>query len=123
MKLYAANTTTTNAAASIQFPRRGRIRGLLCTCGLVAGADSTRVYNELSFSNVNQVATNDTIGPIAGFENYQRWTTGTPQGMATINQFVPCDVAVNAGDRLYLNQLIGGTVTTEATTVYVYIDD
>lgn len=121
LKLYAASATTTNAAAQVQFPRRGRIKGVLFTNGMTAGADGTTIVGELSFSSTGQQTTNDTIGPIAGFEHRQRWIAGLNTAMVSMNVYIPMDVPVNAFDRVYLNLLISGTVTAEITQVFIYL--
>lgn len=122
LKLYSAATSTTNAAANIQFPRRGRIVGVKWSLYANVTTTAGSAIYELSFGNSGQQTTNDTVGPI------DHAVVGMLVGAAgaarnDLNQFTPMNVPVNAGDRIYLNVLITGTVSSAIAIVTLLLQD
>lgn len=125
-KVYKLNhqvTSTTAAAASVTMARKGRITGILCNGRMAAsGVTSGSFETEVSFANAHQVLTNDTIGPIASFTNGSEGTTSGMRQLGTTN-FVPVNIGVNAGDRIYLNVYVAGTVSASVCNVYLYVEE
>lgn len=118
-KIYGASTASANAVANIQIARRGVITGILFALNVTSGASVCRTASEISFANAAQITTNDTVGPLASAEV----ASPIASSQHSFNLFVPLDVGVNAGDRLYLNQVIAGTVSASSANIYIYVKE
>jgi len=118
-KLYGASTTSANALASVIIQRDGYISAIHGSIVMDAVADAHYIYAELSFVNVSQVATNDTLGPIFELREYLdvaangATVSGQNSGISGIA------IPVKAGDRLYLNITSSACNGFESFFVYV----
>lgn len=117
-KLAHQATASTNAAASVTIARRGTLTGIGFCVFLNSGAAVSSMANEVSFGNTQQVATNDTIGPLACVQHALAAST-----VGSTQQHVPCNIAVNAGDRIYLNTLVTGTIAASYIQVFLYVNE
>lgn len=122
-KLYSASTSTTNAAANIQIARKGRIRAILWAKQATLTTTGAVHSGELSFGSTSQQATNDTIGPISQCSvSLQFTTSGAYMASQNVHQS-GLDIPVNAGDRLYLNDVVAGTCSGHTSNVYLYVSE
>ena len=122
-KLNHAVTSTTAAAAVVTIARKGRIVGILNNSRMQASGVTAGSYEtEVSFANSNQVITNDTVGPIASFVNGSEATTSGMRQVG-VTTWVPCNIGVNAGDRIYLNVYVSGTVAASMNNCYLYVEE
>lgn len=117
-KLYSAGTSSANAVASVQIARRGRITGVFASAYLTSSGAVGRVATELSFSSVAQTTANDTIGPIAQFESNAAANSNVPMNVA-----LPMNIGVNAGDRIYVNQVASGSPTTHVFQAFLFVEE
>lgn len=117
-KLAHQATATTNSAATVTIARKGTLVGIVWAVFVNAGAASSSLANELSFSNTGQVATNDTIGPIGAA--HVGCATST---VNSLNVGEACRISVNAGDRIYLNTLVTGTIAASYTQCFLLVDE
>lgn len=119
-KLYATASADTNAAAQVVFQRPGLITSILLDGYLDALADDTGAQVELSFSSTRQLATNDTVGPIA---QASLWGNITTSGAVNNDKTVVLTniaVPVLEGDRCYMHFEITGT-TAIFMAAYLYV--
>lgn len=120
-KIYASAAASGNAAAYVTIQKSGRLKSIRTAIGFDCVTDNGRLALEVSLGATSQIATNDSIGPIHQVEVFSNFLTS---GLNTVagNDQVLLDFPVNAGERIYLNVLIGGTVTYYAT-VFLDVQD
>lgn len=100
-----------NAVANIDIPQDGTIEGLSIGHSANLNADSESSEAELSFIATNQITTNDARGVLAAsLMNMGMATSGA--GIAAVNHFIPMDVDVSGGERLYIHFLASAGVTS-----------
>lgn len=119
-KLYASGTSTTNAAAQIDILRDGIIHGLLFSVRMATTTDGSSARWELSFASTSQLATNDTVGPIASVALTYEIATSGGMDLAKVVPITGLAIPVRSGDRLYIHSLVTGTLTSNDCNVYVY---
>lgn len=113
-------STQGDAAASIDIPEDGVIEGVLAAMD-ITGAD---VLNdgyrwELSFASTSGFSSNDTRASIAGGGvRTEVVTTGGSIGLMGL--YVPMEVSVQGGERLYLHTVAAGTIA-QNLSVWVYV--
>lgn len=108
MKLYAA--TSGDAVASIDVPDGGIIEGVQWAADSTAAGDAETLRAELSFASTSGFTSNDTRASITGIRNAMNFTTSGADSVG-INMFVPMEVEVQAGERLYLHTSNNATGT------------
>jgi hypothetical protein len=119
--MYGTGNSAVNALSTIQVSRRGVIRSIRFSADFNIEADAATCILEVSFANTILAGTNDTLGSLAELRCFNNLVTS---GM-TIGQIHKQDlmaVPVNAGDRLYLNTNVAGTLTFRAT-VFIDVDE
>jgi hypothetical protein len=91
---------------------------------VVIGADalSDGSAAELSFLSSSQFADNDTTGSILGLECAQGFLT-TGGGQVRAAQYVPMDVPVNSGERIFLHIQVRGSPTEVLTRAWIFIEE
>lgn len=102
---------TENAAANIDVPADGVLKGVqwAMSAGLDADADAIQV--ELSFIATNQANTNDARGVISSIRSrFEMVTSGA--GITAVNFYFPTDLRMNGGERLYLHIIATAGVTS-----------
>lgn len=112
-----AISASANAVVSMQILRSGRIRSIRWSAMLVAITVGTGVA-EISFSNISQIATNNTVGVVDELKAASNLLTSGLSSSSISSQRM-LDIPVNAGEILYLNAVIGGTAALHCT---VFID-
>lgn len=120
-KLYGVVTTTANNIASIQLVRSGKIKGIQAAAYVDSNTDNAQLIVEASLVPVNQIAVNDTQGQLCEL----RWAGNfVTSGLSSegINEFLPMDVPVQAGEKVYLNAQVGGTVSA-GVTLFIHVQD
>lgn len=123
LKLCSATTTTANAAASVSVPRSGRVVAIDAELAVLGGAGvDARMVLELSRQSVSTVGSNDTAElalshvsvavPIAN--------SGASSRVSSSGLSAP----VEAGARLYINQLAYGTALAHLIGIFlVHIEE
>lgn len=102
-------SATTNAAAYVTIGRAGKIKGIAWSLYANSKTDASYAQVEASLGNVNQVGTNDTIGPFSEARVGVNFTTsGESQNAINFSDFP--DLPVASGERIYLNIHITGTL-------------
>lgn len=118
-KLYA--TALTDASASLDIQDDGVIEGVAMNLS-VANADiQNEGYRaELSFASTSGFTSNDTRASIIGSSVVLEVVT-TGGGIAGTTTFVPMEVSVKAGERLYVHLLGTGGTPSAACSMWVYV--
>lgn len=116
-KLFSSSTASAGGVTQLRMNTKTRIRGILFSLSLTGGAGVGRLEVELSKQNASNLATNDSPPTVLA-------SAAVAVGNATTaadNTFIACDLPVESGDTLYLNQLVAGTTPASAATqVYLY---
>lgn len=115
-KMYGASTTTADAVASMDVAEDGVIEGALFNQIVIGDASGEGGSWELSFASVSAFTTNDTRASLA--------TVGAicnAIGGGHGNTYVPMDIPVSAGERLYLHTAVSGTPTGNNLRATVYL--
>jgi hypothetical protein len=120
-KLYAAVSTTTGNNANVLIARSGRIRCIRWEVAYDAPADNANLALELSTSAVAQLNVSDTPNVIDEFRACTNLATSGGFNGGRSKQSV-LDYPVAAGERLYLNSVVNGTVASQATC-FIDIDE
>lgn len=111
LHMYAASTGgTENALANIDIPDDGTIEGVHHNLRASLNADGEFAVSELSFIATSQSTTNDARGILS----MVAWQAGLlTSGSAPIGggSFVPMDIEVSGGERVYLHSVAAGGVT------------
>lgn len=117
LKACSTSTGTANASATVNVPRSGRIVAIesFATGTGGAGVDG-RVLFELSAQSVSTAASNDTVNlgmaHIALSSNIA--SSATSQNSCSTGMSIP----IEAGARLYINQLASGTAFASIITAF-----
>lgn len=120
-KLTAALTATANNAANVLIARSGRIRCVRWETAFDGPADNAQCNSEISTMASSQLNTNDTPNVIDEFRNTTNLTTSGAFNGGRSKQSV-LDYPVAAGERVYLNCTVTGTVSQQ-TTIFLDIDE
>lgn len=122
-KLYATSVADADGVASLDIVAPGAIVGILfssTTVGPAGGICSGQL--EVSFSSSSGFASNDTRSSFATLTYGNN--TGAANGAASIMQYVALPgVPVNAGERIFLHNLVDTAPTSVRNYVYLYVDD
>lgn len=119
-KLYGSVSATTNAAAQITVQRPGIISAILFSGRVDGLTNDTAVYWELAFGSTSQIAVNDTQGSLAECSYYiNTLTSGIIDGaiQSLVNGIA---IPVAAGDRLYLNAVVVGSLDSRLSA-FLYV--
>jgi len=119
-KLYDTSAADQDAAASVDIQEDAVIEGMAYTM-LTISADALNDGGrfEISFASTNGFTSNDTRASIGGGVCGQSFLT-SGGGPTFANGYIPMQVAVAAGERIYLHHDNTGSVTVE-TTVWLYV--
>lgn len=104
--IYASVSATGAGQASTQIIRNGSILAVTWAIGINSVTDDSSLYAELSLQAVNQTPTNGAQGVVSMASWYANGTA--PIGQLNFQQGVDCPVG--AGEYLYLNSTIAGTL-------------
>src|SRR3990167_4701817 len=120
-KIYANSTASADAVASVDIQEDTVIEGLqmdLYQQGLTVQDEGSRW--EVSFASTSGFSANDTRASIAGISNHLGVVTtgGAPQNA---HLFVPCNIPVQAGERLYVHTSVVGTITVNTLQAWLYL--
>jgi len=118
MQLYATGAATATSAAQITIPTSTRIKGVHLAVTMDAAADNSAVALEFSKVPTNQVGSNGAQDPFLELRLYQN-QGAAGQTQTGINQFMPLDVAMKAGDIIYLHATVT-TATYYVTAIFSY---
>lgn len=120
-QIYHQTTITTNAAAYVTCPRRGKIRSVSWIVGIDSVTDNSDLTCELSFASVCQATVNDAIGIISGCAfRVNLGAAGADHG--SINFQDTMEIPVLPGDRLNYNVTVAGTVAANVR-ILIEIDE
>jgi hypothetical protein len=113
-KLYASGNATTAAAAQVIVQRNGRIRAIRWAVGIDNITDNGILAAELALIPTSTIGTNDSIGSIDEVQAQGNFvTSGLMLGGINVQRSV--DTPVAAGERLYLNYYVSGTLAARIT--------
>lgn len=102
LAMYANVTTSSDAAASIIIPEDGRIEGIYFAHSATLNADGEDSVFEVGFTATNNITTNDVRSVLlVGRARMGLLTSGA--ATVSSNQFVPFDVDVFSGEKVYLH--------------------
>lgn len=120
MAIYKLHSSVIgDAAAQIDVRVDGRLEGVLISMSGDADADNEFVQCEIGFGSTNGFISNDTNNSIAGARlQNSMLTSGAIR--SSIVQHVPCNVRVEAGERIFLHTDASGLASF---TVWLYVDD
>lgn len=115
-KIYASVSSTTNAAASLTIPSRGRLLGIQWAVKFDNATDNAEGVFELSLAAATEVGVNAAQQCISEVAFYTNFTTS---GLALGNQnlWLPVDIPVNQGQLIYLHAVITGTATLKGGAI------
>ena len=102
---------TDDAVANIDIPQDGTITGIDWAVESTLNADGEVTGVELSFIATNQMAVNDARGALSVVRAALGLLT-SGAGVTSINKFVPMDIDVSGGERLYLHIVASSGVAT-----------
>ncbi len=120
-KMFGSSTTSADAVASVDVQEDGVIEGVLMAQRSHGDATNEGAAWEVSFASVSAFTSNDTRASICGTTEVSPGnivTTGGPSGKVS---YVPMEVPVNAGERIYLHTTVTGTPTTNTLSAWLYI--
>lgn len=118
LKLCSTTAGTSNAAASVTVPRKGSIVAIECVaCGTGGAGVDGRVSFELSGQSVSSVTSNDTVDMV--FAHINIASNIASSATQSSNCITGIARPVEAGARLYINQVAGGTAFGSAVCVFL----
>lgn len=112
-KVYGSSGSTTANLANVQMVKSGRVKTVKWSNAFDSVTDNSRIVGELSIQPTSVVAQNDSRGPIDQFE----WLANGTAPLGFQNDQSLVDVPIAAGERLYLNVTVTGTVTGYFTCI------
>ena len=118
-KLYASVSVDTNAAATVEIRRDGVIFLLSENFHLQSASGTAWAVVEVSAANVIQDTVND-INNVLDEVRLSFLFTTSGGANPHVNKAVECMMPVRAGDRIYLNANVNGTVTV-AGSVFIHV--
>lgn len=123
-KLFGAAAATTDGVASMDIRADGLIVGVLLQIEMDGGgaADGQGAGVEISFLSSSGHSTNDTTGSIAGLYLETTFTT-SGAAVPALSQFIPMEVPVNSGERLFMHIQEAGTTTQVRARCWLYIEE
>jgi len=106
-QLYASVTAT--GQVYFDAPRNARIKGVtFCATSVTASATGDTLNLEISTTSTNQTLVQDAVNIVAVAAFDSPGSAGTREVMSF---YCPSDVAIKAGDRIYLNYTEAGAAT------------
>lgn len=110
VQLFSSITAT--GQVYVDLPQSGRVKGVVFTATTPSGGVGDTLNAEISLVSTNQTAVQDARSVVA-IGSFQGFGGGSPStaGFTPMAFYCPSDVAVKAGDRLYLNATETGTAT------------
>lgn len=119
--MYAVISSSSGNLANIQIARAGHIRSIRWAIGADMPADNASFAVECSLSPSSALASSDVFGPLDEVRVYANLTTsGAYNGGVNVQRIL--DMPVAAGERLYLNAAVSGTVSA-VTACYIDVED
>lgn len=108
-----------DGVASLDIPQDGVIEGVSMHVNGDLDADQDFVFAELSFIATNQSTVNDSRSLIAlAIISNNLTTSGAHQ--STVNHYIPMDIDVSGGERLYLNILASASLASSAFAIIYF---
>jgi hypothetical protein len=113
-RMYASVTATGAVQDSMVFQRPCRIKQVEWAVAVNSITDNGSAFIQLSRASVYEGGTSaagsqitaQTISQYAAYANFVTSGLATNQG----NQVVPCNDSMSAGEKLYINAAVGGTI-------------
>lgn len=122
-KLYGSTSGGGSSPTQLDIQKSGRIEAISLDIA-VEGADALNDGGtcEVSFSSATSATVNDTRSSLIGFRSLQGFLTtgGGPTGKCVV--VTGLDIAVSAGERVWLHFAAVGTVVLYVTA-YIYVND
>lgn len=104
IQIYGTGTGgTQNGLASIFIPQDGTIEGIVYAIQALLNADAEFANVEMSFISTNQLGTNDARGAILTLRMQTAVLTAVGGVVAYTNGYVPYDLSVQGGERVYMH--------------------
>ena len=120
INMQAGFTASQDAAATIDIPEDGNIKGIHMACAAQLNADNEAATFEVSFIATNQISSNDSRATLAVVRlRVGLLTSGA--AAAHSNVFIPMDVEVSGGERLYVHATLAGT-TSAGMNAIIYLE-
>lgn len=118
--LFKSFTATADAGATCTVVSKGTIVGVSWSVAGILNADAEFYHVELGTVPTCQGRTNDSQGAVSIVKaEAGLLTSGSVNGAA--NNYFPCRVPVDAGDKLYLHGVLTGTNSVDATCL-IYVE-
>jgi len=120
-KMYGSSTSSADAVMSVDIQEDGVIEGMLFEHQGAGDAVNEGARWEVSFASTSGFASNDTRASIAGISQRSAAGVATTGGYMGLAVFVPLEIPVAAGERIYGHTSVSGTPTSNALAVWLYI--
>lgn len=118
-KMYTgAMVASANNICSTQILRNGRVKSIRYALDVDCSTDNSNITLEVSINPTSQIA----LGTIQGALDEIRWCGNGTAALGFENTQRNLDFAVGAGEYLYINSTVAGTLSARAT-VFVDIDE
>lgn len=117
--LYAAVTAT--GQVYFDMPSNSTIKGVQFAAMASSIASGDYIELELSQASTNQTAVNDALSVIA-IATFACTGSGTPAstGAGNLSAYMPADVPIKAGERVYLNYTESGSTSWRVRCLVYY---
>jgi len=115
--LFATFAATANAQAYIEIVRACRLRQIQMSITHDLEVDNESFAIELSLVPYYQASTNDAQGILAVMSGRLTVLTAVGGVVSEMNKVFPCDIPLEAGQRIYLNGVLTGVNLVTAACV------
>lgn len=119
--LYKAFTATADAAVNVQVQQNGTIRQIEISTDPDLDADAEKYTIELGMATTMQGRIHDSVGALANVSEGWGLAGAAGGGKMGINQVIPCNYPVKAGDKIYLHGLLTGVNDVKATVLVTVV--
>ena len=110
IQLYATGSASGNNLANVTIPTAGQIRRVNSALRVDSITDNAGLDFELSLASAAQTTVNGALNPFLAISWGGNFVTSGLAHWASNDSF-PVMVPIRAGDQIYMNLLVSGTVT------------
>lgn len=122
-KLYSGTVAGSTAAASLDIVANGKIVGIeFSMIGYTASGTSGDIRAEVAFNSTANFTSNDVRNVLASAMCGAPATSGQSVS-GVVNHYIPMEINVAQGERLYLHTSSATNFGTMNVSVYLYVDD
>jgi len=116
LNMYANFTGSADAAATLDIPEDGTIKGIYITGSALLDASNEAATFEVSFIATNQIVSNDSRATLAILRlRSGLLTSGAVLGASAAH--IPMDVEVAGGERMYVHAVLAGTANADCNAI------